>query len=187
MQFLETIKSLDGKLLHLQYHQRRLNKTLKSTSHALIDFLHPPLEGMYRCRVLYDHQKLSISYHSYTLKLPQSFKLVHADTLDYASKYADRSQLNALKREAYDDIIIVKNALISDTTIANVAFLDGERWITPKVPLLEGTTRMRLLESGFLHVSDIAFDNLDRYQGFAVMNAMTGFQIITNGIISIKK
>jgi len=188
MQFLETIASQEGEVHHLEYHQKRVDATLQKQIHNLASLLDPPKTGHYRCRIIYDTDHASISYHPYTLKLAQSFKLVHADTLDYHLKYADRSALDGLKAQHsdYDDILIVKNDLISDTSIANVAFLDHGRWFTPKIPLLEGTTRARLIASGFLHVSDISVKNLHKYQKFALMNAMIDFQIIQDGIIRIK-
>jgi len=189
MQFLETIASLNGEVLHLKYHQQRVDNTLGVSSFLLSEILNPPQEGYFRCRIIYDKNRATISYHPYTLTLPQSFKIVYADTLDYHFKYEDRKNLNHLKTQyqQYDEVIIVKNSLITDTTIANLAFLDNGQWLTPKTPLLEGTTRARLLEEGFLHVSNITLDDLDKYQGFALMNAMIDFQVIQNGIMAIKK
>lgn len=188
MQFLETIASLEGKVQHLKYHQTRVDSTLQKHVYDLASLLDPPKTGHYRCRIIYDADHASITYHPYTLNLAQSFKLVHADTLDYHLKYADRSALDSLKTEYpdYDDVLIVKNDLICDTSIANVAFLDQGTWFTPKTPLLEGTTRARLLASGFLHVSDIPVKNFHKYEKFALMNAMIGFQIVQDGIIRIK-
>ncbi|MEA3522748.1 MAG: aminotransferase class IV [Campylobacterota bacterium] len=189
MQFLETLCAIDAQIEHLKYHQKRVNNTLGNDTLLLSKILNPPKKGCYRCRIVYDNKDVCITYHPYRLHLPQSFKLVHANSLDYHFKYANRQAIDDLKQahSAYDEILIVKNNLITDTSIANVAFLDKDRWISPKTPLLEGTTRMRLIEEGLLHVSDISLDAMSSYQGFAVMNAMTGFQIIQNGIMSLKK
>ncbi len=188
MQFLETIASLNGEVLHLEYHQKRVNYTLGVSSLVLSEIVKPPKDGYFRCRIVYDKDEATISYHPYTLRLPQSFKIVHADRLDYHFKYEDRQELNFLKARypQYDEIIIIKNSLITDTTIANLAFLRDKEWFTPKSPLLEGTTRARLIENNFLHVSDISIADLEQFQGFALMNAMTDFQIIQNGIMAIK-
>jgi 4-amino-4-deoxychorismate lyase len=189
MQFLETIRSLNAKLLHLEYHQKRVEYTLKNSTIKLSEILNPPKKGTYRCRIIYDEKEAKVTYHPYTLTLPQSFKLIHVDTLDYHLKYANRDLLNNLKERypKYDEIIIVKNGLLTDTTIANIAFLDKRQWITPKSPLLKGTTRARLIKEGFLHVRDISVNDIHKYQDFALMNAMIDFQIIQNGIMSIKK
>ena len=81
----------------------------------------------------------------------------------------------------------VKNGAISDTPIANVAFLKEGLWYTPDTPLLEGTTRARLIDEKFLHVRRITPEDLPHYEGMAVMNALTGFAEIQNGIMAIKK
>ncbi len=189
MRFLETIASIDGEILHLDYHQKRVNKTLGTSSFVLSELLNPPQDGYFRCRVVYDKNTSTTSYHPYTLKLAKSFKLVHADRLNYHLKYENRQELNQLKTQyaKYDEIIIVKNNLLTDTSIANLAFFKNGSWFTPKTPLLEGTTRARLIDEGFLHVSDIAIKDLDNFQGFALMNAMIDFEIIQDGIMAIKK
>ena len=84
------------------------------------------------------------------------------------------------QKENCDEILIVKNGLLCDTSIANIALFDGRKWMTPKTPLLEGTTRQRLLESGFLTVKDIAVEDLKMYSQMALMNAMIDFDIIAD-------
>ncbi len=189
IKFLETIKAVDGELKHLNYHQKRVNKTLKESSLILKEVLTPPQNGTYRCRVIYDSRDIDVSYHLYKKSIAKSFKLVHADTLDYHLKYAKRDELESLKSQnsTYDDIIIVKNGCLTDTTIANIAFLKDEQWITPKKPLLRGTTRERLIEENLLHVKDISIDDIDNFTAFGIMNALLGFVIIEDGIMSIKK
>jgi 4-amino-4-deoxychorismate lyase len=102
--------------------------------------------------------------------------LVHSD-IDYNLKYADRSALEALKAERpdADDVLIVKNGYVTDTTIANIAFFDGERWLTPATPLLEGTTRARLIDEGVLTPAPIRYDAIDHFKSVALFNALQGF------------
>ena len=189
MRFLETIASLDGRALHVKYHQRRVDKTLGASHLNLSEILDPPKKGYFRCRLVYDKESVKLSYHPYTLTLPKSFKIVHADTLKYHLKYEERKELHQLKADypQFDEVIILQNMLFTDTTIANLAFLENGRWFTPKTALLEGTTRARLIDKGFLHVRDISLKDLENFQGFALMNAMIGFQIIQDGIITIRK
>ena len=56
--FLETIKILDGEIFHISYHQKRYENTLSKfnilKTDQLKDFLNPPKDGLYRCRVVYD-------------------------------------------------------------------------------------------------------------------------------------
>lgn len=182
--FLETIKVQDGKLFHLEYHQKRYESVLASLGvthfQNLQLFLNPPKQGLYRCRVLYSKDSLEVSYHPYSKRSITKLKLVFDDSIEYAKKYADRSKLDehfAQKQEA-DDILIIKNKLVSDTSIANIAFFDGEKWLTPSKPLLQGTTRARLLDKGEIFEADIHVNDLKNYTKVALLNAMIDFDII---------
>ncbi len=187
IEFLETIKAVDGVLFHIEYHQRRYETVLRSYAIKekieLAEILDAPKEGLYRCRVVYDLEgNISCSYHPYTKRQISRLKLLHADELEYSKKYANREALDALfaQRESCDDILIVKNGLLCDTTITNIALFNTKEWVTPKRPLLEGTTRERLLESGFLTPRDIRVEDLQEYTQIAVMNAMIDFDIIAD-------
>ncbi len=187
--FLETIRCSDGVALNLAYHQARLDRSL-STLNATRTFdlkglITPPEKGVFRCRFLYDPLHCAVEFIPYTLRSVTSLKLVYDDTVEYPLKYARREHLNTLYelRGACDDVLIVKNALLSDTTIANVALKIDNRWLTPKNPLLAGTTRARLIEEGFLIEAELTVDDIPKADGVAVMNAMVGFIEVENGII----
>jgi len=177
---LETIKAEDGKLFHLEYHQKRVEASLENTNFSLDEILKAPQSGLYRCRVVYDANGYEVSYHHYVKRSIKRLKLVYDDKIEYSKKYADRSSLDALYEQKLecDDVLIVKNGLITDTTIANIAFKCGTQWITPKKPLLHGTTRARLLESKALIEKDIRVDELSGFSEVALMNAMIDFDII---------
>ncbi|MBD3791870.1 MAG: aminotransferase class IV [Campylobacterales bacterium] len=183
---LETIRCEGGKLHHLEYHQERVDRSRKALF-GLTDTLNlaslpkPPDEQLYRCRVRYAEKIESVEYIPYIPKEIRTLKVVPAE-IDYHYKFADRSQLECLLRENpdADDLIIEKEGLITDTTIANIAFFDGMQWITPKKPLLEGTMRAYLIDQGFLKEEDIPSGLLDRFEKVALMNAMLGFKILNN-------
>ena len=179
----ETIKIENGKIFNLEWHNQRLNKSRfeffrEKNELQLEDYITPPQKGLFRCRVLYNSTILSVDYFPYKEKTIKNFKVVKSH-IDYHLKYDDRSELNKLLEDAlnYDEIIIEKNGLLTDTTIANIAFFDGEDWVTPITPLLEGTTRARLVKEGFLKLKEIKKENIKNYSHFALMNAMIGFQI----------
>jgi len=182
--FLETIKAVDGEVFHLSYHQKRYESVLNSlgvlSCKNLQDYLNPPENGTYRCRLIYTQDDIKVSYHPYSKRNIKKLKLLHDDEIEYSKKYADRKNLDDLflKREDADDVLIVKNNLISDTTIANIAFYDGDRWLTPKQPLLKGTTRARLLENGKIFEKDIEIKDLQNYTKVALLNAMIDFDIM---------
>ncbi len=110
----------------------------------------------------------------------KSFKLIFDDKIEYSKKFLNREKIEELyrKKEEADEIIIIKNSFVSDTSIANIAIFDGTNWLTPKTPLLEGTTRARFLEKGELIEKDITVKMLEEAEKIALMNAMIDFDIL---------
>ena len=189
--FIETIKILNGKIYNIGWHNQRFNQTRYDIfgidkSINLIEYINPPPIGLFRCRIVYAIDIISIEYIPYSPKISKLFKIVQSN-IEYKYKYSNRDKLNSLKESAnrYDDIIIEKNGLLTDTTIANIAFFNGREWVTPKTPLLRGTIMAKLLNIGFLIPKDINSDDLKHFSNFALMNAMIGFQIQKNTIIYI--
>jgi len=180
-ELLETIKIEDGQIMNIEWHNRRCNKSRLELFNEkkvlnLEEFIDPPKEGLYRCRIIYDKEINSIEYIPYTPKKIKSFKIVKSN-INYSYKYTNREELNKLLENAYDEIIIEKNGFLTDTTIANIAFYTGEKWISPKEPLLNGTLRERLLSENFLILKNIEKEDIQKYSHFALMNAMIGFEI----------
>jgi 4-amino-4-deoxychorismate lyase len=193
-ELIETVKIEDGQIFNIEWHDLRLNQSRKELFGVdkpinLQDYIKPPIEkGVFRCRILYNKEILSIEYIPYQTRKFKKFKIVQSD-IDYRYKYANRVPLEKLKAEAfpYDEIIIERDGLLTDTTIANIAFYDGESWLTPKKPLLKGTMRENLLNNNRLIEKDIKSEKLKHFSHFALMNAMIGFQIQKNIIIQNRK
>ncbi len=188
---LETIKIEDGEIHNLNYHQNRCTKSRQilfnsSDTLELSSIIDAPKTGVYRCRILYGEALHSIDYIPYTLKKIQTLRIVPSD-IDYSFKYANRDALNTLleSNKDVDEVIIEKNGYLTDTTISNIAFLDGEQWFTPAKPLLEGTMRAKLIDEGFLQIKEIHKEDLPNYSQVALMNAMIGFTILNIDTIKI--
>ena len=75
-------------------------------------------------------------------------------------------------RDGSDEVLIVKDGLITDVSIGNVALHDGVEWFTPRKPLLAGTMRRRLLEEGRIKERDIRPTELRHYERLSIINAM---------------
>ena len=182
--FLETIKAVDGEIFHLSFHQKRLESVLRSLGArefpSLLQLLNPPKKGLYRCRVLYTSDSIEVSYHLYVQREIHTLKLIYDDSIVYDKKYTNRDKLNALfaLKDGADDILIVKNRLVTDSSIANIAFYDGKKWVTPQTPLLEGVTRERLLQERRIFKQNIYVGDLPRFTKVALLNAMIDFDII---------
>lgn len=69
----------------------------------------------------------------------------------------------------------MRDGLLTDTSICNIALWDGTSWITPARPLLRGTARARLLDNGLIKSGDIRPEELPGYERIRLFNAMIGF------------
>lgn len=178
---LETIKINHGIIENIQYHQKRFDDSRIKLFDSLDtinlqDFINPPNDELFRCRVLYAQSIISVEYLPYNPKKFQHFKVVPSN-IDYSFKYADRKELEALKTKypSFDEIIIEKNGLLTDTTISNIAFFDGKDWLTPAKALLKGMMRAKLIDNGFLKPINIKYNDIQKFTKFAILNAMLGF------------
>lgn len=178
--FVESIKIKDREVQNITLHNERLNKTrfeaLRQTSHIdlrniLTDL--PEVTGIYKCRVLYRENIEKIEYIPYTQPNIKSIKVIVADNIEYSHKYANRESINSLKKDiAEDDIIIIKNGLVTDCSFTNIAFFDGLLWYTPNTPLLKGTKRELLLRNKVIFERQIKAEDIHSYKSVRLFNAM---------------
>ncbi len=174
--YFESIKCKNYKAYNLKYHQKRINKTIKNKKIRL-DNIIPPSKELIKCKVVYNKNKvLNISYEPYTPKDIKTFKLVYDDDIKYSKKSIDRKCIDRLDNTKCDEIIIVKNNLITDTSIANIAIFYNNTWLTPKKCLLKGTMRAKYIKKGVLKPFDINVNMLKQAKKIALLNAMIGFR-----------
>lgn len=182
---LETIRISDGTPQNLFLHEERMNLSRRQlfgsvsriclTEHILIP--EDSLTGIYRCRVVYEESIISTEFIPYRPAAVSTLKSVRADDIDYSLKYLDRSCLTELiDRNVADDVLIVRNGFVTDTSYSNIAFTDGRHWVTPDTPLLRGTLREKLLSEGTIREEPITADDLDRFTHFRLINAMLRFE-----------
>ncbi len=184
--FFETIKVLDKKAYNLKYHQKRMQKSVFENFSLKKEFdlnslIKPSDEKFYRCKVYYTKEIEKIEFIEYAPKKIESFRLVESD-IEYPYKFTDRNGIEKLlsEKNGADDIIILKNGFVRDTSIANLAFFIDGKWITPDTPLLEGTMRAYLLEIGKIFLGKISIKELKSSKKIAIMNALIGFREINN-------
>ncbi len=186
--FFETIKIESGIPKNLECHQERLSRTIienyqNANSFNLSDLIIVPNEyksGIVKCRMEYDITGYSLKFVDYMIKPVETLKIVHCDNIDYSFKYSDRKVLDdlLLQKGNCDDILIVKGDLITDISFANIVFCDSENWFTSNMPLLKGTTRKRLLNSGKITSIRILKSDIKKFSHFAIINAMRGEELI---------
>jgi 4-amino-4-deoxychorismate lyase len=181
----ETIRIADGRPSNLALHDRRLNRSRSklyglNDDLRLSDYLKVPDEcrsGIFRCRVIYGKNIVSTEFTPYTPAAVRTLKLVHADNIKYDLKYLDRSGLTGLiNRDQADDVLIVREGCVTDSSYSNIVFTDGKRWLTPDTPLLCGTMRERLLLDGIVKAERITVDTFRQFTHFRLINAMLAFE-----------
>ncbi len=187
IQFLETLCIDHGKPRHLAWHQQRVDATMNhfhpdisegERSLQLSEILLScdlPNEGMWRCRIIYGLLSVSIEFIPEADAVFNSLRMMDvAEDFEYLYKYEDRRFLYDLfdKREGADDVLMIRNGWIADTTRANIAFRSGKKWYTPSMPFLAGTTWKRLVASGMLTPRPIHKKHLARYESYKIINAL---------------
>jgi 4-amino-4-deoxychorismate lyase len=178
----ETIRINNGLLMHPDLHEGRINRSRRELWNldgnvVLSEIVKIPDEwkaGLVRCKLIYGPEIKSITYKPYIKRQITSLKLIECNTIDYHLKSTDRSILDDLfsRKGDCDEIIIIKNGSITDTSISNLIFFDGKNWFTPKMPLLKGTCRQRLLEEKKISEMEIRPSDLWQFSGLKLINAM---------------
>ena len=182
----ETIRLEKGVLCNISYHNQRFNSSRKllfgqTDFIDLAERINIPTsayDSLMKCRVIYKKEIEAIEFESYQIRSIQSLKLVVDDDLDYQFKYFNREAINLLlkKKEHCDDILIIKNGLLTDASYANLILYDGNQWRTPAKPLLKGTMRKFLIESGKVTEADIPVQAIKDFKRIKLINAMMPFE-----------
>lgn len=178
--FFETVKCDDGIAYNLEYHCQRIARTIMININ-LHEYILPISDDFLKCKVLYDkYGVLDVVYEPYIKRIIKSFKIIQDDTIEYKNKSLNRDAINRLceQKGNADEIIIVKNGLVTDTSIANIAIFDGTSWLTPKLPLLRGTTQERLVGNKELIQANITVPMLKKAKKIALLNAMIGMNVL---------
>lgn len=183
---IESIKLIDGEYKNLFHHEQRMNRSLKILcgSHdyfVLDEFLskiEKPEKGLYKCRIVYDDEIKDVEFLPYQPKVISSLRIIEHDRIHYEFKYKDRKIIDRLfgLRKSCDDILIVKNGLVTDCSYANIIFRKNKRWYTPWSPLLKGTQRQSLLEKGMIEEEEIRKEDIKMFETFKLINAMVEFE-----------
>ncbi len=194
-QFLETIQLCDGQFMRLSLHQSRLERAIADfyptaivpSLSAKLAATRFPTVGLYKCRVIYDSEIQLIEFHPYIHPIIRSLRIVETDIPALPYKMANRQDyqtVSALKGVC-DDVLLVKNGLLTDTSYCNIALFDGENWFTPRTPLIQGVNRAQLLEEDKLIENDIKLEELMNFQKIALFNALNEFGSIQLDISAI--
>lgn len=181
--FVETVRIEDGMTQNISYHQQRMERTMKrffpdTRVPSLAEILAGrqwPVGKTWKVHIEYDAGGIgSIRADEYHIRNIKRLRLVTCNDINYEYKSADRQQLEALRamKGDADEVVIVRDGLITDTSYSNIALFDGHQWVTPRHPLLRGTMRQSLIDAGLLAELDISATEWNSYEKVSLINAM---------------
>ncbi len=183
---LESIRIENGETQLFSLHQRRMQKSLQSMGKHMNFSLSECVSlhkfdkhNIYKLRVAYNHTHFQSEIIKYYPKIIKSVQLVEDNNIKYDLKYSNRAIIEKLyqKKQNADEIIIVKNGEITDSSFTNIIFFDGKEWHTPKAPLLKGVMREHLLSQEKIKERNIKTQELTLYKYFMFINALLPFDI----------
>lgn len=183
-QFIESIKVEDQKIYLFDLHQKRVNETFahfgKESSIDLAKIfknLEHDEDGLFKFKIIYDLNKnVRTQMLPYAISEIDDFQLVENNSFDYSFKFEDRKTFDKMKAEAKaEEIIIVKNNHITDTSFSNLLFLKGKDWFTPTTFLLNGVQRQHLLKKKEIKETEITLQNISEFSHFQIINALNDF------------
>jgi 4-amino-4-deoxychorismate lyase len=184
--FFETIRYYNKLAENLFFHQQRMEKTfLHFGCNCKINLLEIKFDSfkqenkilnneVYKCKFNYDLDgNYSIQFEPYSIRKIYTFSFVDIGLNKYDFKYTDREWINKAFAEAKtDDVIFIENGLIKDASYANIVLYDGLNWVTPRIPLLQGTKRALLLKDKKIIEQDILAHQIKSFKKVKFINAM---------------
>ncbi len=183
--FIESIQLKNGQLVNLALHEQRIQRTIEShygikgqidLSRVIAIAKNYP-KWLYKCRLVYTQKLEEFVIKPYQIRPINSLQIVESQ-LDYSLKKEDRSELNQLfsQRGDSDDIIIIKDGLVTDGSYTNLAFFDGQYWWTPATPLFRGIQRQVLLNNGTIREKSILATTILSYKKVKLFNALMDWE-----------
>lgn len=179
-QFIETIAFEKGNYPLLSYHQERVNRAFAGyfpgqTPHDLSQVL-PELnfDEKHKVRMVYGQDTIDIEYSLHQKRDIRRLTLAYDDEISYDHKFVDRANLKQHydNRGEADEVIIIKNGLVTDSFWANLVFFDSRKWVTPDSNLLPGVMRAYLLDRGEIESATIYDYEIAWFEKIGLINAL---------------
>jgi len=192
--FIETICYEKGRFQRIELHNERFNRTrnqffaLQSDIQLeLLLSIPPPLiKETVKCSITYGAEIVAIDYSIYKIRPISSLQMVRSDRIEYSFKFANRAIITSLfnLREQSDDILIIKNDFITDTSYANIVFRRKDKWYSPLKPLLKGTRLQSYLLENRITPALLSIKDLPLFSEARIINAMISIE--NSPVIEIK-
>lgn len=184
--FIESLRVEHRRLAHVEWHEKRMMQTMlhhygSAPEINLSTAIELPQElddRVYKCRIEYGASIERVTFTVYEPKRVSTLRLVMDDEIAYPFKYGDRSSFDRLlaQRNGADDILLVRDGCLTDTSFSNVVLLRDGLWYTPDTYLLNGTCRQRLLAEGVIREAHITVEALGAYAEIRLINALLDWE-----------
>lgn len=183
-QFIESIKVEDQRVFLANLHQKRMEETFSHFQkpceldiQKIYNDLDHDDDGLYKFRIEYNlNNQFKTQMLPYFISEIDDFELVINNDINYEFKSSDRSEFLKMKTKSQaDEVIIVQENQITDTSYSNLIFLKDKTWFTPKRYLLNGVMRQHLLKTKKIKESEITLDNIKEFSHFQLINALNDF------------
>lgn len=190
-QLFETFCIMDEQVLRWPFHLARMKAAcLQLGWHDWSEDMHHALNEACKAlprsskrqrikgRCVYNHSGIvELTFSPYTPRQVRRLRSVAADALDYSLKTTDRTAINQCfsQKEDCDDVVILREGLLTDTSIANIALWHTakQQWLTPEHPLLRGTHRAALLRNGTIFLdAHLTTERLSEFSHLRLFNAL---------------
>ena len=185
----ETIKVVNKNFISVSLHNERMNRSRNELLGCknelnlgeLIEIPSDITKDVYKCKVIYSDTIKDVEFRMYAPRRVEKLRLAYCDEIDYSYKYLERTVFDELLRKnnckEEEDILIIKNGRVTDTSYSNIALFNGKEWYTPRFPLLKGTKRARLILDNRIIEKDIMAEDLHHYEKIILINAMLEFDL----------
>jgi 4-amino-4-deoxychorismate lyase len=186
-QLVESIWIKDRVAFNLNYHQARMDETIrvlygkenKFNLSKLIDT--DDIEGEQKLRFLYNSEEFKIEVKPYERKTIKKVQVVFDNKIKYTFKFLERKELDYLysMREDADEIIIFRENILTDAYYYNVVLEKNGRYYTPQRPLLNGVMRSKLIDEGILIQKNISINKIFDFEKLHLINALNPLGLVS--------
>jgi len=180
--FLESIGVYEGQAPLLPYHQERVDRTFAAfyPGQKPLDLLELWQQTNFspekvKWRIAYNAHEHNAEILSFPNRNIERLQVVQDDTIEYAYKFTERESLDALyanKSDVADEILIIRNGLLTDAYYYNIVVKTESGLLTPRTPLLAGVMRAYCLEKEQVQLADIRMNDLKNSEGIYLINSL---------------
>jgi len=181
--FFETIRVQDGFIEGFGRHLSRMRQTCQHSfgvfhHENIISGIAVPqkhIAGLVKLNIFYNRDSFEVRFSPYTPMPIQNIVVVECrPDFDYSYKFTNREYLNELLSSVpgADEIIIIKNGHVTDTSKANIVFEKDHKYYTPDTCLLNGTMRQHLIRSKRIFEKAMRAEDVFSYEKMYFINAL---------------